>query len=388
MLNLTDERAIRSLREFLREVGYGPASRVFAAANDDLVFPPFRELQTLLKAASPFHRLLLSVLRLGHAASENQLVRAFGRENLDLLLGLNLLVADERGEFHTPSLALVETAGLSLVVSLPAHYPTGTVRQQPVHLGPEANFLARSLPASLQGQDVLDACSGAGLQSLICASRGARRVVGLDRSPLAVNFAQFNALLNGFGKTVEFRQSDVLSALDPSERFDYAVSLPPFLPLADLLETATRAADGTAVLAPVLEQLPRHLAEGAAGLIYCQAFGDQHRIFLHDRCKSGLKAAGVEVTAFVLAKLPLRIHSDRVLDTLRRAAFDVTREDRERAAATWTAQMQDAGVEFVYSELLDLRRTHAEPTFSQVPVYDAKMTDPLVTAVKMNRMAV
>jgi hypothetical protein len=388
MLNLTDERAVRSLRAFLREVGYGPATRAFVSANDDVLFPSFRDLQTLLKAASPFHRLLLSVLRQGHTASEARLLQAIGRENLDLLLGLNLLVPDERGEYHTPSLALVDTAGLTLVVSLPAHYPTSTVRQQPVGLTPEANFLARSLPPSLQGKDVLDACSGAGLQSLICASRGARRVVGLDRSPLAVNFARFNALLNGFDKAVDFRQSDLLSALDPSERFDYAVSLSPFLPSSDGLETTAPAADDTAVLLPLLEQLPRHLAQEAAGLIYCQAPGDQHRIFLHDRCKTGLKAAGVQVNAIVLAKLPLRIFAGRLVETVQQATFDATREVRVRTIETWRAQLAEVGVEFVYSELLDFRRADGEADFVQVPVYDAKITDPLVAAVRMNRMAV
>src|SRR5688572_25263638 len=91
MLNLTDTQEIRSLHEFLREVGYGPATRLFVSSNDEMVFPPFKELQATLQAASPFHRLLLSVFRQGHSASEQRLVQAFGRDNVDRFLRLKLL---------------------------------------------------------------------------------------------------------------------------------------------------------------------------------------------------------------------------------------------------------------------------------------------------------
>lgn len=387
MLKLTDTQAIRSLGAFLREVGYGPAARLFVPSNEEMVFPPFKDLQASVQAASPFHRLMLSVFRQGHAASERRLVHCFGKENFDLFLRLGLLIADERGEYHTPSVALVDTSGLLLAVSLPGHYPTATVRRRPVYHGPETMSLARGLPASFAGKVVLDACSGTGLQSLICASRGARKVLGVDSSPLAVNLARFNAALNGFEETVEFQEADVLVALEHLPPFDHVVAQPPFVPAADLVDGGADAVNGTSVTVPLLERLLPRISQGAAGLLYIQSVGDQHRIFVHESLTSRVLEWGVRANAIVVSKLPLAVYSQRQAEILRGAAFDLPAPARELAAQIWAARMKASGAEFVYGTLLHLR-ADAKAGFSHVPIYDARMTDPLVAAVRMNRMAV
>src|SRR5205823_5407550 len=71
----------------------------------------------------------------------------------------------------------------------------------------------------------LDLGTGCGMQAL-AASAHTARVTGTDLNPRAINFAEFNARLNGVER-VEFLTGDTFAPLD-SRTFDLIVSNPPF----------------------------------------------------------------------------------------------------------------------------------------------------------------
>jgi release factor glutamine methyltransferase len=74
---------------------------------------------------------------------------------------------------------------------------------------------------------VLDLCTGSGLLAVLAARRGAREVVAVDISRLAVVAARLNGSFNGV--KVHGVQGDLFSAVR-GERFDLIVSNPPYLP--------------------------------------------------------------------------------------------------------------------------------------------------------------
>jgi len=82
---------------------------------------------------------------------------------------------------------------------------------------------AVSAPAARQ---VLDLCTGSGIQALQVA-RTAERVVAVDVTPRAAAVATFNARLNGVSN-VEVRVGDLYSPLR-GEQFDLIVANPPFV---------------------------------------------------------------------------------------------------------------------------------------------------------------
>jgi methylase of polypeptide subunit release factors len=392
MLNTNDIGAIRELRDFLEDTGFRSACRRLVPHNDELIFPGFGELQESLRGASSFHRLLLSVFRQGHCAAERHLKTGLTTSKFELMKHLGLLVEDERGEYRTPGLALVSTAGLFLVVSLPPDYPTARDRKQPVYIGAESTHLVRALPASLRGKVVLDICSGSGIQGLVCASRGAKRVIGLEKSPLAVNLARFNAILNGLDDVVEVRESDLYSALRPDERFDFVVSNPPFMPVTETLDypiCGGGGADGMSTMIPLLSGLPQYLCHDASGFIYCNVIGDQHRVFLHEHLAPTLKSAGLHVSAFVELKMPIEEYAQSALaQNLRNTCPEADEDRRRKAIDTWRDQMRAMRAEYVYGQILRFKRGETKTGFSHVPFYQASATDPLVAAVRTNRMAI
>lgn len=91
--------------------------------------------------------------------------------------------------------------------------------------GPTA-VLARLVPRDRVNRS-LDIGTGTGVHALLLA-RHSRAVLGVDISPRAIEFARFNAALNGV-RNVEFRQGDVTDGLPPGEPFDLIVSNPPYL---------------------------------------------------------------------------------------------------------------------------------------------------------------
>lgn len=92
-------------------------------------------------------------------------------------------------------------------------------------VNPAALALA-NLTLRRQVQSVLDVGTGCGIQALL-AARHSERVIAVDTNARALNFAEFNARLNGI-TNVEWRLG---SLFDPvgDERFDLIVSNPPYV---------------------------------------------------------------------------------------------------------------------------------------------------------------
>ncbi len=79
---------------------------------------------------------------------------------------------------------------------------------------------------------VLDLGTGTGFQAIVASDR-ARRVLAIDKQPVAVQCARANVDLNHLEKKIEVRHGDLFSAVAPSENFDlilFNIPFPPWKP--------------------------------------------------------------------------------------------------------------------------------------------------------------
>jgi len=83
-----------------------------------------------------------------------------------------------------------------------------------------------------KGDYVLDLATGSGIIALFCAEK-AKKVVGIDINPKAINYAQFNAILNNLEDKVEFRLGDLFEPVS-AEKFDLIVWNGPTIATPDL----------------------------------------------------------------------------------------------------------------------------------------------------------
>jgi release factor glutamine methyltransferase len=90
----------------------------------------------------------------------------------------------------------------------------------------EDTFLLAENLAVKEGDTALDVGTGTGIIALLMA-RKARRVLGVDINPLAVELARENARVNGI-RNVEFRLSDLFENV--SGKFDVITFNAPYLP--------------------------------------------------------------------------------------------------------------------------------------------------------------
>ena len=97
--------------------------------------------------------------------------------------------------------------------------------------------LAKTRPAMPLA--IADVGSGSGVIA-VCAAKNLPgcRVTALDISPAALAIAAANAADHGVADRVEFLQSDLLAAVPPQRRFDFIVSNPPYVSVAEFEQLA------------------------------------------------------------------------------------------------------------------------------------------------------
>jgi len=106
----------------------------------------------------------------------------------------------------------------------------------------------------------LEMFAGCGAGAFI-ASHNAGTVLGIDISPLAVEYARINTQRLGLGEKVSFRQGSMWSALNPDEKFDVIFGNPPLLPAEpeSLLEMAVADSPEMKLTQEFIKGSARHL---------------------------------------------------------------------------------------------------------------------------------
>lgn len=139
-------------------------------------------------------------------------------------------------------------------------------------MGPGAGtaFLAGMIPPAFAGS-LLDVGCGAGSLALVAAMRGARRAVGVDINPRAIELARFNAALNGV--RAEFFAGDLTRPV-AGERFDRVVAQPAFVARPAGSEGITYlhgGERGDELALRLLSECPAVLAEGGRAMVFFQS---------------------------------------------------------------------------------------------------------------------
>lgn len=121
---------------------------------------------------------------------------------------------------------------------------------------------------------VLELCAGAGQIGLAAISPQPRRLVCVDKSPVACCYARHNAESAGLARWVEVRESDLDDAIASDERFALVLADPPWVPSADTEryaddppEAIDGGPDGLDVARACLRASGPHLVPGGSLLL-------------------------------------------------------------------------------------------------------------------------
>ncbi|GAB6165544.1 peptide chain release factor N(5)-glutamine methyltransferase [Thermostilla marina] len=128
---------------------------------------------------------------------------------------------------------------------------------------------------------ICDIGTGSGVLAVCLAKHLPQaEVTAVDLSSEALEIARQNAEAHGVAERIRFLKSDLLAAIDSGDRFDLAVSNPPYVRESELdsLPTEVRdyeprialvsGPDGTEIIARLLDTLPEYLE--ADGEFFCE----------------------------------------------------------------------------------------------------------------------
>lgn len=133
---------------------------------------------------------------------------------------------------------------------------------------------AAELLAEVPAGPVLELCSGAGQIGLLAVAASDRRLLCVDASEAACEFALANARSAGMADRVEVRLGPLDEALAPDERFPLVIADPPWVPGAetgrfpeDPLSAIDGGPDGLDVARACLRVVAAHLGPDGAAVL-------------------------------------------------------------------------------------------------------------------------
>jgi release factor glutamine methyltransferase len=133
---------------------------------------------------------------------------------------------------------------------------------------------AAEIMVTAPGGTVLELCAGAGHIGLLAAAISGRRLLCVDSSAVACDYARANALAAGMGDRVEVRESRLETALSQDERFPVIIADPPWVRRdqtsrypEDPLSAIDGGDDGLDVARACLEVIDDHLAAGGSAVL-------------------------------------------------------------------------------------------------------------------------
>jgi SAM-dependent methyltransferase len=125
-------------------------------------------------------------------------------------------------------------------------------------LGGDSHILARLAPRKA-AKLALDIATGSGIHAILAASH-CEKVHAVDLSARALDFARFNACLNGVRQKLHFFQGDLFEPL-PSSQYDLILTNLPWVPTPEEPSELYRSGggDGEMLVRRVVEALPNRL---------------------------------------------------------------------------------------------------------------------------------
>ena len=133
---------------------------------------------------------------------------------------------------------------------------------------------AADLLGTVPAGPVLELCAGAGHIGLLAVVGSGRRLVCVDASEAACEFARANARAAGVADSVEVRHSRLEEALARDELFPLVIADPPWVPAADTgrfpedpLTAIDGGGDGLDIARACLAVIAGHLLPGGSALL-------------------------------------------------------------------------------------------------------------------------
>ena len=267
MLNLPERDAASRLREYFVQSGYDQERITSLLGGHELPSHRLRNLPRLLartEGESPLH-LLVRWFTLGQAADEAVARRIIPAEVLETMLSAGMLA--DTGAAFAPQVMLIPWDKHIIACDHARMIEAGTAEDAVLFPNPTTRLLAH-FTVRAKSRATLDLGTGCGCEAFLAAAHS-ELVVATDLNPRAIEFAAFNARLNGI-EGIEFLVGDMFEPVR-GRRFDLIVSNPPFFVTPGKLRTfSDNPLELDEFCRLLVRAAPAHLEEGGFLQMLCE----------------------------------------------------------------------------------------------------------------------
>ncbi len=215
---------LTAFREALRAADYSQASLLKTIEEDDPTCVSDTALVLRRTASpSPYH-VLVRLFVLGKHVADSEVRLALNSPILDQLIRVGLL--ERQGEALRSVAALVPFQDLYVASDFSFNVTGRSLMTDHVMGVASSSLCLASLTPRRESESALDLGTGSGFQALLLA-RHTAHVTSTDSSRRALNFAGFNARLNGISN-IRIIEGNLYEPVTEC-RFDLIVSNPPFM---------------------------------------------------------------------------------------------------------------------------------------------------------------
>lgn len=349
-LGSLDRKMLRRLVQILSGIGYTKANLTKALRISHLnmislaAIPLYLDFR--LNEPTPFNMAAQLFIFSQKFSREDLLKHLFTDEEIEAFCAMKILLEKE----GLISSAVDIYPVLGTYIATDHHFTETRSSRAVMFLGDDSYTLAKGTFRHRVGR-ALDLCTGSGIHAF-AAARHAREVVGVDISPRAINFAQFNAIFNGI-ENVTFLQGDLYEPVR-GERFDLITANPPFVPVP--AEDATLyyrngGTSGEEILVRILRGLDAHLTEKGMCQIITEACFREGHDYIQD-LYGMLDRRDFDILMFAGGHVPMEVF---VMGHLKNTPTFI--QYRERMTH-WLQNYYARGIKEVAEALITIARSH------------------------------
>lgn len=286
----------------------------------------FEMMDKVLNGLNIKYKNSIRILYLGQKVLYSDLKQELGQEKIEKMIDAKIWSMDS--EFvKTNNLVVLAYEGLRFLTEINPWYSTCVKNNTDVYIGIDSLRLAENIHFK-RGTEVLDLCSGTGIQGII-AARSASKVISVEINKRAASVTRFNISLNGLDDIIELREGNLFDVLR-DEKFDYIYANPPFIPMISDVDYPICGAggeDGLTVLNEIIEKMGTHLKAGGEAIIFCQCLGDEIKVFFNEKVEKICKRDHQEAFCLIQDRIPLQ-YQLRTLSSLTKL-FNVNFDEEE-----------------------------------------------------------
>lgn len=310
-----------------------------------------------VRTDSPYN-ILVCLFWLGRAVSESSLHKELANLDVEELVGIGLL--NRQDGMVRSAAKLLPYHELLLVSDFTPEIHRELSADHVLGVG-AASLTLGSLTVRRKVKTALDIGTGAGIQAFL-ADRHADHVIGTDTNLRALNFARFNAKLNGIDG-IEWREGSLYEPV-AEQKFDLIVSNPPYV-ISPESRFVFRDANlpGDAVSEQVVRGAGQRLSEGGFACILFN-WHHQDETDWDSRPKSWMSNTGCDgwLICFKITE-PLTYAADWL-------SVGQNSPDYGRYLDEWMAYYEQMGIGRISAGGIIMRRRSQQPNWFQAHAID------------------